>query len=209
MNQAVTAVPQTVFMSTVAMHDEGPFKTFKDAFMNFMGRIKAEPLPTQLLETACWIERISNGVKSPLLFYDVRDFGYKTGLFVGRGALNTEAPEPDPVLVADLYQAAFATGGDAEGFIDAIKPFPLPEFATTAESETTVTGIVSGNFEHHVTVTLPDGRMFQVHRSAVKDNGETFVLQDDAEIEHYFGRRESMMQPTISVPASVLARLPA
>ena len=73
-----------------------------------------------------------------------------------------------------------------------------------------VTGIVSGNFEHHVTVTLPDGRMFQVHRSSVKEPRDgVLVLQDDAEIEHYFGRSESMMKPTISVPASVLARLPA
>lgn len=71
-----------------------------------------------------------------------------------------------------------------------------------------VVGTITGNFEHHVTITLPDGRMFQVHRSSVKDVDGTHVLRDDAEIEHFFGRRESPMKPAISVPASVLARLP-
>ena len=76
--------------------------------------------------------------------------------------------------------------------------------------KTGVDGIVSGNFEHHATITLSDGRMFQVPRHAIKESQDgTLVLRDDAEIEHYFGRREPMMQPTISVPASVLARLPA
>ena len=104
------------------MQDEGPFDTFKAAVENFMRRLKAEPLPIQLLEGACWIERSSNGGKSPLLFYDVRDFAYKTGLFVGEGTFNPEAPEPDPVLVAGLYHAAFVAGGDAGRFLDAMGP---------------------------------------------------------------------------------------
>lgn len=120
MNQA-TAASKPTFISTVCMRDEGPFDTFKDAFKNFMERLKAERLPIQILESACWIERQSNGDKSPLLFYDVRDFGYKVGLLVGAGVFNPDAPEPDPVLVADLYHAAFIAGGDAERFLDAME----------------------------------------------------------------------------------------
>lgn len=66
------------------------------------------------------------------------------------------------------------------------------------------------DFEHHATITLPDGRMFQVPRHAVKESSDgRFVLLDDAEIENFWDKREPELKLAISVPAAVLARLPA
>lgn len=80
----------------------------------------------------------------------------------------------------------------------------------TMSQEAVVGSMPVHDFEHHATITLPDGRMFQVPRHAVSGSeGEGFVLQDDAEIKNFWDKREPELKLAISVPASVLARLPA
>ncbi len=117
--QAASAV---TFTSTVALKDEGPFLTFKEALENFMRRMRADcPRSLQAIETACWIRRTSNGVEYPLCFYNARDFGFKTGLLHGNSEFNPNAPEPSAVLVSDLYAAALGMGGDADFFIRRLK----------------------------------------------------------------------------------------
>lgn len=99
------------YVSTVGLVDEGPFTSFKDAVQNFFGRIRAmNGLSWQILETACWIERKSNGVKSPLSFYDIRDFSMEVGILEDGSVFNANATEPDPVLLADLYVYAMCAG---------------------------------------------------------------------------------------------------
>jgi hypothetical protein len=122
MSVSSAIITGVTFTSTVCLKDEGPFSTFKEALANFINRMKTEPgaRSVQLTETACWIQRNSNGTQIPLGFYDVRDFGFAMGM-LGEGAVpNPEAAEPDPVLVADLYSVALNIG-TAQRFIEHLK----------------------------------------------------------------------------------------
>lgn len=121
MTNATASQSEARFTSTVCLNDEGPFPTFKEALANFIHRMKNEPgvHSLQLLETACWIQRDSNGTQVPLMFYDARDFGYATGLLGDGAKIILDAPEPDSVLLADLYAAAAL--GIAEQFIERLK----------------------------------------------------------------------------------------
>ena len=65
-------------------------------------------------------------------------------------------------------------------------------------------------FEHHAIITLPNGTVFQVPRHAItEDDSGSFVLREDAVIEHVFVKSVPKPNPLINVPESVLARLPA
>ncbi len=130
MSSTSPAAAATTFISTVGLKDEGPFPTFKEALNDFITRMKAQPLPLQIVETACWIQRNSNGTQIPLSFYDARDFGFKQGLLVKESEFQPEAPEPDPVLVADLYSVSVNLGS-AEQWIKSLKG-PVSEEAISA-----------------------------------------------------------------------------
>lgn len=68
---------------------------------------------------------------------------------------------------------------------------------------------LSNMFEHHAIITLPNGTMFQVPRSAVEEHRDgTLVLRVDSVIEHVFTKSVPKPNPLIHVPESVVARLP-
>ncbi len=118
---SVEASTNISFTSTVALQDAGPFPTFKQAFADFIQRMKTDPRTRsmQIVETACWIQRNDPANPTlPLGFYDTRDFGYRVGLLTGEDAqLNESAPEPDRHLIDELYFANTAGFGSAERFI--------------------------------------------------------------------------------------------
>ena len=95
MSTPAQATPAAVFKSTVAFVDEGPFPTFKEALNNFVTRIKAardaDTINLQVLETMCWIERISDDIDSPLMYHNVIRFAIATNLMVDDGSGNLNA----------------------------------------------------------------------------------------------------------------------
>jgi|CXWL01.1.fsa_nt_gi hypothetical protein len=111
------------YISTVALADEGPFTSFKEALKNFIGRMKDDQnvRSLQIIETACWITRIGENTSIALSFYDCRDFGYRVGLLRGEDAsFNEEGSEPEASLVYELYIACAIGKGDAEDFIESL-----------------------------------------------------------------------------------------
>ncbi len=90
------------FTSSVAGKDEGPFRTYAEAFANFFPRVTAmvsRGTSYQLLETACWIEGDFGPRRIPLMFCDARDLAYDLGVLVGDGELQDPTPDVDPMDV--------------------------------------------------------------------------------------------------------------
>jgi hypothetical protein len=77
----------TTYTSVVGLKDSKPFLTFKEALADFYKRINGmadnHGICPQILETACWINRKTQGSPDiPMGFYDVRDFSHELGLVV-------------------------------------------------------------------------------------------------------------------------------
>lgn len=72
-----------------------------------------------------------------------------------------------------------------------------------------VVGASLRRYEHHAVITLPQGTEFQVALTAIEEcQGGTFVLREDAVIEHVFTEPAWKPKPKILVPMAVIAKLP-
>jgi len=87
-----------MFTSVVLGIKHGPFKTFTEAFVNFLPRVVAMAAAGNSMEMfeTCWIEGEFPGEKIPMRFFDARDFAYDVGVLVGDGDFANPLPEVDP-----------------------------------------------------------------------------------------------------------------
>lgn len=96
-----------MYMSIVNLEEGGPFSTFKEAYKDFVTRIKKAVedggMALLFLEQACWIEAEFLDAKVPLSFYNVQDFAYKVGLMKD-GELQPDALEPNAGLTFAAYR---------------------------------------------------------------------------------------------------------
>lgn len=93
---------------------------FGEAFKAFFEAVKAMlrgGTSWQVLETACYIEGVFEAedktLRSPLYFYDARDFAYDRGLLVNNGG-KVDLVDPIPDVPLDLVAARYAESGLAE-----------------------------------------------------------------------------------------------
>src|SRR3989344_4718034 len=103
---------KTSFVSTVALNDEGPFATFKEALTNFIERMRklvSEGTSLQIVETCCFITAKHYRGEIPMLFYDVRDFAHQVGL-MRDGKLVPDAPEPDASVIGKIFAVSMIMG---------------------------------------------------------------------------------------------------
>lgn len=78
-----------MFQVVIGLEPVGkPHETFEEAFREFFSEIEkllAEGTSFQTLETACYIEHVSE--QTAMGFYDCRDLAYRIGLMYGEGKL--------------------------------------------------------------------------------------------------------------------------
>jgi hypothetical protein len=73
-----------------------------------------------------------------------------------------------------------------------------------------IKGFITAEFEHHLSITLPDGIQFQVARCDIVETNHRLALQSGAKIEHVFPDRNSEAQGRlIEIPDEILNRLPS
>jgi hypothetical protein len=95
-----------MFTSVVGPERKGPFRTFQEAFGNFLPcalLFIAHGDPREIRNAPLWIEGKFMGTDLPMCYEDARDLAYRLGILDGRGLFRNPPPDVEPEVIENAF----------------------------------------------------------------------------------------------------------